>query len=69
MSVQKISIQNELRSLTSENPAKTMGEIIYSFTRPQGNKERTDKLSDLLKLTDNEILTAIEKAREIEKDG
>ena len=49
--------------MVDENPDWTLGQIIHSFTR----KSVLGKC--LMDSTDEEIYTAIEKSREIEKEG
>ena len=66
MNITKLTIINELKSFAIAHPEISAGEMLYSFLRPHGNKNRTDKLSDLLSLTDDQILTNIEKAKQIE---
>lgn len=66
MNITKLTIINELKTFATEYPEISTGEMLYSFLRPHGNKNRTDKLSDLLSLTDDQILTNIERAKQIE---
>lgn len=66
--MEKLVIVNELREMVKKYPDYTMGEIIYSFTRPHGNKYRTGKLSELLKITDKQMVTNLEKAIKIEEN-
>ena len=55
----------ELPILAKELPEYTLGEILYSVIRLTGVK----KSSDLLTLSDEEIFSAIEKAKIQEKEN
>jgi hypothetical protein len=54
----------ELPILSNELPKYTLGELLYSVIRLTGAK----KVSDLLELSDEEIFSAIEKAKLQEKE-
>lgn len=54
----------ELPILANELPEYTLGELLYSVIRLTGAK----KVSDLLELSDEEIFSAIEKAKLQEKE-
>lgn len=66
--MEKLVILNEIREMVKTHPEYTMGEILYSFQRAHGNKYRTDKLSDILRITDKQMVTLIEKAKKAEQD-
>lgn len=55
----------ELPILAKEFPDYTLGEVLYSVIRLTGVK----KTSDLLTLSDEEIFSAIEKAKIQEKEN
>jgi len=65
MGFEKISALNEIRNMSSELPEYTLGELLYSFIRIA--TKGTNKVSDLLKVSDGEFLNSIEKAVEYEK--
>lgn len=66
--MEKLVIINEIRELMKIYPEYSVGQILYSFTRPHGNKYRTGKLSDLLRITDKQLVTALEKAKKSERN-
>lgn len=68
MTGEQLSIVNEIKAFLSEHNEMTMGQALYAATRPHGNKNRTGKLSDLLTITDSDILTNIEKSKETENE-
>lgn len=68
MTGEQLSIINEIKAFLLEHNDMTMGQALYAATRPHGDKNRTDKLSDLLTITDDDILTNIEKSKELEVD-
>lgn len=55
----------ELPNFSKEFPDYSFGEILYSVIRLTGAK----KISDLLTLSDEEIFSAIEKAKLQEKEN
>lgn len=55
----------ELPNFSKEFPDYSLGEIIYSVVRLTGAK----KISDLLLISDEEIFSAIEKAKLQEKEN
>ncbi len=55
----------ELPNFAKEFPEYSLGEILYSAIRLTGSK----KISDLLILSDEEIFSAIEKAKIQEKEN
>jgi hypothetical protein len=55
----------ELLNFSKEFPEYSLGEILYSVIRITGAK----KISDLLTLSDEEIFSAIEKAKVQEKEN
>ena len=55
----------EVANFSKDFPDYSLGEILYSVIRVTGAK----KISDLLLLTDEEIFTAIEKAKTQEKEN
>lgn len=55
----------ELSILSKELPDYTLGEILYSVIRLTSAK----KTSEILNLTDEEIFSAIEKAKTQEKEN
>jgi hypothetical protein len=54
----------ELQNLSKDFPEYSLGEVLYSAIRITGAK----KISDLLTLSDEEIFSAIEKAKTQEKE-
>ena len=64
----KLSIVSELRDAINNSPEYTVAEVLYSILRPMGSEGQTGKISDILKLTDTEILTRIEVSKEIEHE-
>lgn len=56
---------NTLMEYSEQNTDYTLGEIIYSFLREPVSGIKNTK--DILKLTDEEVYTIIEKAKNIEK--
>jgi hypothetical protein len=54
----------ELQNLSKDFPEYSLGEVLYSAIRITGAK----KISDLLTLSDEEIFSAIEKAKTKEKE-
>lgn len=57
----------ELSDFVFKRKDLSLGEILYSFLRPQG-KEKSQKISYLLETTDIEILRRVETAKEIENE-
>jgi hypothetical protein len=55
----------ELQNLSKDFPEYSLGEILYSACRLTGAK----KISDLLILSDEEIFSAIERAKTQEKEN
>lgn len=55
----------ELLNFSKDIPDYSLGEILYSVIRITGAK----KVSDLLSLSDEEIFSAIEKAKVQEKEN
>ena len=64
----KLSTISELRDAVNSTPDYSMAEIIYAVLRPQGDKTQTGKLSDILKLSDQEILTRAENFKKLEHE-
>lgn len=64
--MQKLTIINEVKSFVLSHPEMSFSECIYSFYREKlsGFKE----IKDIKNISDNTVLTQIEKAKEIE-DG
>lgn len=54
----------ELQNLSKDFPDYSLGEILYSALRLTGAK----KISDLLTLSDEEIFSAVEKAKSQERE-
>jgi hypothetical protein len=54
----------ELQNLSKDFPEYSLGEVLYSAIRITGAK----KISDLLTLSNEEIFSAIEKAKTKEKE-
>jgi|688.fasta_scaffold333631_3 hypothetical protein len=54
----------ELQNLSKDFPEYSLGEILYSALRLTGAK----KISDLIRLSDEEIFSTIEKSKEKEKE-
>lgn len=55
----------ELQNLSKDFPEYSLGEVLYSAFRLTGAK----KISELLMLSDEEIFSAIEKAKTQEKEN
>lgn len=66
MGFEKISAANEFRNMITEFPEYSFGELVYSFVRIA--TKGSNKVSDLLSVSDSEILSSIEKAIEYERD-
>jgi|AntRauTorcE11897_2_1112592.scaffolds.fasta_scaffold42773_2 hypothetical protein len=69
MTATKASIVKELIDFLEEHEDYTYAQVHYAFFRPYGNLKRTDKLSDLLELRDEQVLTNLERAKTIENEG
>lgn len=54
----------ELQNLSKDFPEYSLGEILYSALRLTGAK----KISDLVTLSDEEIFSAVEKAKTEERE-
>lgn len=54
----------ELQNLSKDFPEYSLGEILYSALRLTGAK----KISDLITLSDEEIFSAVEKAKTEERE-
>jgi hypothetical protein len=54
----------ELQNLSKDFPEYSLGEVLYSALRLTGAK----KISDLITLSDEEIFSAVEKAKTQEKE-
>lgn len=68
MTAVQTSIIREFISFMEEHEDYTYAQAHYSFFRPNKDKKRTNKLSDILELTDEQVLTNIEKAKIIENE-
>lgn len=62
------SIITEFISFLDEHEDYTYAQAHYAFFRPNKAKNRTDKLSDLLTLSDEQVLTNLERAKIIESE-
>jgi len=69
MTATKASIVKELIDFLEEHEDYSYAQVHYAFFRPYGNSKRTDKLSDLLELRDEQVLTNLERAKTIENEG
>jgi hypothetical protein len=54
----------ELQDFSKEFPEYTLGELLYSALRLTG----ASKISDIMKVSDEDIFSAIEKTRQEEKE-
>jgi hypothetical protein len=61
--IHKISAINEMKSLVNEFPDYSLGEVLYSFLNIAAHENGQGRISDILNLTDEQILSAIETAK------
>lgn len=69
MTATQKSIIREVISFLEEHEDYTYAQAHYALFRPNKDKNRTDKLSDLLALTDEQVLINSERAKTIESEG
>lgn len=66
--MEKLVIIEGLKDLIRKFPQYSFGEILYGVLRPQGEEDKSGKVSDIYKLTNSEIIRRIENFKEIEED-
>lgn len=64
----RLQIANEIKQYILERDDYTVAQILYSFSRPMQVKGKTNKMSDMLDITDDQLLTRIETAKAIEDE-
>lgn len=66
--MEKLAIIEEIKSLFKDYPQHTFMELMYEVSRPRGDESKSGRISDMLEISDLDVLTRIEKFREFEKD-
>jgi hypothetical protein len=69
MTAIKAAIVKELIDFLEEHEDYSYSQAHFAFFRPYGDKSRTDKLSDLLELRDEQVLTNVERSKIVENEG
>lgn len=63
----KVAFLAELKDFVDTRGDLTLGEILYSILRPQG-ENTNNKISSILDIADDKLLKRIETAKEVEND-